>query len=74
MVTPKRTGGNKVKKLPPAQLRVLRICARAKANGYHWWRLVYRHDGLIFRKLIERGYIENGVEKRRLVTGNGRFS
>lgn len=50
------------KKLAPAQLRVLRICARAKANGYHWWRPVYRHDGLIFRKLIEKGYMENSTE------------
>ncbi len=52
-----------MKKLAPAQLRVLRICARAKANGYHWWHLVYRHDGLIFHKLIKKGYIVNGVEQ-----------
>lgn len=58
-----------MKRLPPAQLRVLRAIAKSEVltalyGIWFVWRPLYRHDGQIFRKLVKRGYLATQVVQR----------
>ena len=60
-----------MKRLPSAQLRVLRAIANtsnsevsARYGIWFSWRQHYRHDGQIFRKLVKRGYLATQVVQR----------